>query len=181
MRRAILLPTNISKLLDINDLGGPETRKPLIVKHLRTKCLKCKKKLVLSAQSVILIGMTIRNFNDLVFNNHANNPDGIQAIMSLGNDLSISVVSMKQKGTQYGGLYGDASNGTYEVVVFHNDSMLPLSPFDDVLGWQTEDDLNELMVSLQGRQADIAGAIAQMYNDRADARADLELDNNHQN
>ena len=126
--------------------------------------------------------MTVKKtFSDLVFNDHANNPDGIQAIMSLGNDLNISVVSMKSKGTQYGGLYGDASNGTYEVAVFHNDSMLPLSPFDDVLGWQTEEDLNELMASLQGRQADIAGAIAQMYNDRNDAREELGLDKNHQN
>jgi len=126
--------------------------------------------------------MTVKKtFSDLVFNDHANNPDGIQAILSLGNDLSISVVSMKNSTTQYGGLYGDASNGTYEVAVFHNDSMLPLSPWDDVLGWQTEDDLNELMASLQGRQADIAGAIAQMYNDRASTSADLELDKNHQN
>ncbi len=135
-----------------------------------------------SAQPVILVYMTLKKtFSDLEFNDHANNPDGIQAILSLGNDLSISVVSMKNSTTQYGGLYGDASNGTYEVAVFHHDNMLPLSPFDDVLGWQTEDDLNELMASLQGRQADIAGAIAQMHNDRADARADLELDKNHQN
>jgi len=122
---------------------------------------------VLSAQSVILVYMTVKKtFSDLVFNDHANNPDGIQATMGLGNDLNISVVSMKSKGTRYGGLYGDASNGTYEVAVFHLDNMLPLSPFDDVLGWQTEDDLNELMGSLQGRQADVAGAIAEMYNAR---------------
>ena len=107
-----------------------------------------------------------KNFSDLVFKDHANNPDGIQATMGLGNDLNISVVSMKSKGTRYGGLYGDASNGTYEVAVFHHDNMLPLSPFDDVLGWQTEDDLNELMGSLQGRQADVAGTIAEMYNAR---------------
>ena len=135
-----------------------------------------------SAQPVILVYMTVKKtFSDLVFNDHANNPDGVQAILNLGNDLSISVVSMKNSTTQYGGLYGDASNGTYEVAVFHNDSMLPLSPFDDVLGWQTEDDLNELMASLQGRQADIAGAIAQMHLDRIDARKELGLDKNHQN
>jgi len=90
-----------------------------------------KKKLVFSPQPVILVYMTVKKtFSDLVFNDHANNPDGVQAILSLGNDLSISVVSMKSKGTQYGGLYGDASNGTYEVAVFHNDSMLPLSPWE---------------------------------------------------
>ena len=118
--------------------------------------------------------MTIKNFNDLVFTDHANNPDGVQAILSVGNDLNISVVSMKNSNTQYGGLYGDASNGTYEVAVFHNDSMLPLSPWDDVLGWQTEDELNELMASLQGRQAYIAGAIAQMHNDRKEAQKELK-------
>ncbi len=122
-----------------------------------------------------------KTFSDLVFNDHPNNPDGLQAIMSLGNGLNISVVAMRNGLTQYGGLYGNASAGTYEVAVFHHDSMLPLSSFDDVLGWQTEDDLNELMASLQGRQADISGAISQMHNDRADMRADLELDKNHQN
>jgi len=137
---------------------------------------------VFLAQSVILVYMTVKKtFSDLVFNDHANNPDGIQAIMSLGNDLSISVVSMKNSNTQYGGLYGDASNGTYEVAVFHNDSMLPLSPFDDVLGWQTEDDLNELMASLQGDPKDIHAVISQMHLDRSDARSDLMLDNPHQN
>ena len=122
-----------------------------------------------------------KTFSDLEFNDHPNMPDGVQAKMSLGNNLEVSVVSMKQKGTRYGGLYGDASNGTYEVAVFHNDSMLPLSPFDDVLGWQTEDDLNELMASLQGDPKDIHAVISQMHLDRSDARSDLMLDNPHQN
>jgi len=120
--------------------------------------------------------MTIKNFSDLVFNDHANNPDGVQAILSLGNDLSISVVSMKNSTTRYGGLYGDASNGTYEVAVFHNNDMLPLNAFDDVLGWQTEDEVTELMGNLQGRQADVAGFIEQMHEHKKEARAELELD-----
>ena len=122
-----------------------------------------------------------KNFSDLVFNDHANNPDGIQATMGLGNDLNISVVSMKSKGTRYGGLYGDASNGTYEVAVFHLDNMLPLSPFDDVLGWRTEAELTELMGELQGKPEDIHAFISQMHLDRSDARSDLMLDNPHQN
>ena len=127
------------------------------------------------AQSVILIGMTIKKtFSDLEFNDHPNNPDGIQAILSLGNNLSISVVSMKGKETEFGSLYGSVLAGTYEVAVFHNGSMIPLSPFDDVLGWQTEDDLNKLMANLQGYFR--AQFIANLYIERDEARADLNLD-----
>ncbi len=117
-----------------------------------------------------------KTFSDLVFNDHPNNPDGLQAIMSLGNGLNISVVAMRNGRTQYGGLYGNASAGTYEVAVFHHDSMLPLSSFDDVLGWQTEDDLTELMANLQGDPKDIHAFISQMHLDRNDARSDLLLD-----
>ena len=103
-----------------------------------------------------------KNFSDLVFTAHANNPDGIQAIMSLGNDLSISVVSMKNSNTQYGGLYGDASNGTYEVAVFYLGSMLPLTPCDDVIGWQTKDEITELMARFQGDAVDVLNEIAEL-------------------
>ena len=137
---------------------------------------KSEKKACVWVRFCHYIVMTIKNFSDLVFNTHANNPDGVQAILSLGNDLSISVVSMKSKGTQYGGLYGDASNGTYEVAVFHKNDMLPLNSFDDVLGWQTEDEVTELMGNLQGRQADVAGFIEQMHEHKKEARAELELD-----
>ena len=79
-----------------------------------------------------------KTFSDLEFSVHANHADGIQARLDLGNGFEISVVSMKNKEKQYGGLYGNASQGTYEVAMFHNDSMLPLASFDDVLGWQDE-------------------------------------------
>ena len=91
-----------------------------------------------------------KDFNDLVFNAHANVENGIQARLDLGNDTTISVVSMKKKESEYGGLYGDASQGTYEVAVFHHGNMVPLSAWDDVIGWQTEDELTELMANLQG-------------------------------
>ena len=120
--------------------------------------------------------MTIKNFNDLVFNPHANVSNGVQASLDLGNDLTISVVSMTHRVGEYGGLYGDVTEGTYEVAVFHNNNMLPLGAFDDVRGWQTEDELTELMGNLQGRQADVAGFIAQLYNEKNEVRAELELD-----
>ena len=114
-----------------------------------------------------------KTFADLVFNQHPNNPDGVQATLSLGNDINISVVSMKNKGTRYGGLYGVASLGTYEVAVFRHDSMLPLSPFDDVLGWLSEDEITKLMAELQ---TDHSEAIAELYLARDESRKELELD-----
>jgi hypothetical protein len=93
--------------------------------------------------------MTIKNFSDLVFTDHANNPNGVQARLDLGNNLEISVVSMKDKETEFGGLYGSVKAGTYEVAVFRNNDMVPLNATDDVRGWQTEDELTELMANLQ--------------------------------
>ena len=118
-----------------------------------------------------------KTFSDLVFNAHANTPNGVQAKLDLGNNTQISVVSMTKREGEFGGLYGDVSAGTYEVGVFHNDSMTPLSPWDDVIGWQTEDEVTELMANLQGRQADVAGFIDQLHLTRSESRADLGLTN----
>ena len=120
------------------------------------------------------IVMTIKNFSDLVFEPHANVPNGVQAKLDLGNGLEVSVVSMKNGES---GLYGDVRAGTYEVAVFQNNDMLPLSPYDDVKGWQTEDELTELMNNLQGNKVDVAGFIAFLYTEKDEARADLGLTN----
>jgi hypothetical protein len=110
-----------------------------------------------------------KTFNDLVFNPHANVNNGIQATLDLGNDIKISVVSMKERDGQYGGLYGDASEGTYEVAVFRNDDMIPLSPYDDVIGWQTEEEVTELMGHLQGDL--YAQFVANLYITRDESKA----------
>ena len=89
-----------------------------------------------------------RTFSDLEFADHNVVDGGVQAKLELGNDLEASVVSMKKK-ERFGGLYGNLSEGTYEVAVFRDGSMLPLNATDDVRGWQTEDDLNELFAQLQ--------------------------------
>tara|TARA_B100001167_G_C16692205_1_gene267573 strand:+ start:45 stop:404 length:360 start_codon:yes stop_codon:yes gene_type:complete len=112
-----------------------------------------------------------KTFSDLEFNDHANVSDGIQAKLNLGNDIEISVVSMKNREQQFGGLYGNASEGTYEVAVFRNNDMLPLSPFDDVIGWQTEDEITELMGNLQGDL--YAQFIANLYITRDESREEL--------
>jgi hypothetical protein len=94
----------------------------------------------------------------------------------LGNNLEISVVAVKSGPTGAGSHYGSLEDKTYEVAVFHNNNMLPLSPFDQVRGWQTEDELTELMADLQGDASDIHGFIAFLYTEKDEARAELELD-----
>ena len=110
-----------------------------------------------------------KTFADLVFEPHANDPTGIQARLDLGNGLEFSVISGN-------GCYGSVDAGTYEVAVYHNDEPLPLSPFDSVLGWRTEDELTELMGELQGKPEDIHAFIEQMHEHKEETRADLELD-----
>jgi hypothetical protein len=90
-----------------------------------------------------------KTFNDLDFHAHRTTDNAIQARLDLGDGFEISVVSHKDTQPQFGGLYGDASNGTYEVAMFHNDKMLPLAKFDDVLGWQDEMQITRLMLEAQ--------------------------------
>jgi hypothetical protein len=104
-----------------------------------------------------------KTFKDLVFNAHANVNNGVQAKLDLGNDLEISVVSMKNGGY---GLYGDVTEGTYEVAVFQKDKMLPLSAFDDVIGWQSEEEVTLLMDKLQGKPEDVHNFIDHLYESK---------------
>ena len=120
--------------------------------------------------------MTIKNFSNLVFNAHANVTNGVQAKLDLGNKLEISVVSMKKREGEFGGLYGDVSEGTYEVAVFQGNTMQPLSPWDDVIGWQTEAEITELMSKLQGKQDDVYAFIDQLHLAKSENRAELGLD-----
>ena len=140
------------KSLTINDLREAGPRKPLMLNELELFYFISKKRLAFPRQSVIMGGMINndhKTFRDLVFQDHANQPNGIQARLDLGNGIEISVVSMKTKSNGYGGLYGDASNGTYEVAMYHNNSMLPLAKYDDVLGWQDEVAITRLMGEAQ--------------------------------
>ena len=106
-----------------------------------------------------------RTFSDLDFTTHAHHADGIQARLDLGNGFEISVVSMKNKDKQFGGLYGNASKGTYEVAMFHNDSMLPLAKFDDVLGWQDEVAVTRLMGEAQKNGVAWVDLLHELRND----------------
>ena len=114
-----------------------------------------------------------KTFADLVFNAHANTPNGVQARLDLGNDLEFSVVSMKKREGEFCGLYGDVTKGTYEVAVFQCNNMLPLNATDDVRGWQTEDELTELMGELQGKPEDIHSFIEQLHANKDDWQKEL--------
>jgi hypothetical protein len=113
-----------------------------------------------------------KTFSDLDFNDHANVSGGVQAKLELDNDLEVSVVSMKGEHEGYGGLYGNASKGTYEVAVFQHGNMLPLNATDDVRGWQTEDELNVLLNGLQddGRE----DFIAELFNAKNEWQKELD-------
>ena len=69
-------------------------------------------------------------------------------------DYQISVVTMKGDKPQLGGLYGSQLAGTYEVAVFENfnsggNNMVHLSEWDDVLGWQTPEQITAIMATIQ--------------------------------
>ena len=103
-----------------------------------------------------------KTFADLEFNAHRNVPNGIQAKLDLGNGFEISVVSMLSGGY---GLYGDASEGTYEVAVFHNDDMTPLAKYDDVIGWQDEVAITRLMKEVQQNSISWLTLLKEIRND----------------
>lgn len=79
-------------------------------------------------------------FDDLVFRPHRNGRTGnVQAYHKLSNGLFISVV---------GGdwLYGDGIN-SFEIACFDeaNKKMIKLGEFDEVLGWQSKDEVTQVI------------------------------------
>ena len=106
-----------------------------------------------------------KTFADLDFNTRE--WDNAQvATLNLGNDITISVVG----GTS--GLYGDGIE-TWEIAFFQDGDFIPLSKFDDVLGWQTEADVTRHM-----RDAQVNGnAWVQLLKEiRAEFRKEMDLD-----
>jgi hypothetical protein len=91
----------------------------------------------------------MKTFDDLVFKDHPNTADGLMCQLKLG-DYTISVVTMKGEKPQYGGLYGSQLAGTYEIAVFNKgEGMIHLSEWDDVLGWQTPEQITAIMATIQ--------------------------------
>jgi len=121
-----------------------------------------------------MIKTNLLTFSDLDFKPHAHVSDGIQATASLGNHFQVSVVSMVDQDGSFGTLYGNASKGTYEVAMFYKDDMIPLGLHDDVLGWQTQDQVTNHMADAQQNGVNWLDLLRKL---RKDARDDLGLDN----
>ena len=92
-----------------------------------------------------------KGFKDLVFKAHANHADSVHARLDLGDDFVVSVAAHKNRGAELGGLYGNVAEGLYEVAVFHKNQMLPLSGCDDVLGWQSIEQINDLLANIKNQ------------------------------
>jgi len=110
------------------------------------------------------------NFNDLDFKPHANHNDAVQARLDLGNGLEISVIAgIDNKRGPYGSLEEDL----YEFVIYNENGMIPLSPYDDVVGWQSPAQVSILMAKAQNE-----GSIwvDELIEDKAEFRKDLGLD-----
>ena len=85
----------------------------------------------------------MKTFNDLIFTKHPNGIDGaVQATLVLDNNITLSVVGGA-------GLYGDGTE-SFEVGAWHNDSndWIRLSDYDDVIGWQSKEDIDQIIQKL---------------------------------
>jgi hypothetical protein len=81
----------------------------------------------------------MKTFNDLEFGPHPTGLGGKIAQMDLGNGYKISVVGGGR------GLYGDGET-TFEVAMFDRmGEMITLGENDQVIGWQTIDEINEII------------------------------------
>lgn len=110
------------------------------------------------------------DFSDLDFQPHRGADDAVQARLDFDNGLSISVVAGKD-GRR--GLYGSVEEDLYEVAIFNENGMIPLSPSDDVVGWQSPAQVSILM-----KKAQVEGSVwvDELIEDKAEFRRDLGLD-----
>ncbi len=110
------------------------------------------------------------DFDDLDFQPHRGTDNAVQATLDFGNGLSISVVAgLKDRG----GLYGSVEEGLYEVAIFDENGMIPLSPSDDVVGWQSPAQVSILMAKAQSEGS---VWVDELIEDKAEFRRELGLD-----
>ena len=94
----------------------------------------------------------LKNFSDLDFSADSDDLKTIRARLQLG-DYTVSVVT--SLGVERGFSYGTLPSLTFEVAVFdYKGDFVPLSVADDVLGWQSMDQLNYLMAQLQANDVE---------------------------
>ena len=82
-------------------------------------------------------------FKDISFETHPNPyAKGLLGRLDLGDGLMLSVI-------QGDGLYGNKKDNTFEIALFNGDDYVPLSAFEDVMGWQTPDEIDVILTELQ--------------------------------
>jgi len=87
-------------------------------------------------------GTDMADFTDLVFTPHENFPDATQAAFEFPNGYGISVIT--------GGFAYTSPSSPYEIaVVLHGALCYDTLITDDVLGWQTADDVSKRMAQLE--------------------------------
>ena len=95
----------------------------------------------------------LKTFADLDFTADSDDLKTIRARLQLG-DYTVSVVT--SLGVERGFSYGTLPSLTFEVAVFDaKGDFVPLSVADDVLGWQSMDQLNYLMAQLQADDVEV--------------------------
>ena len=110
------------------------------------------------------------DFDDLDFQPHRGTDDAVQARLDLQNGFEISVVANTGDGQ---GLYGNVADDLYEVAIFNDDGMIPLSVSDDVVGWQSPAQVSILMAKAQSEGS---VWVNELIEDKAEFRKDLGLD-----
>ncbi len=111
------------------------------------------------------------DFSDLEFKDHANQSmHAVQARLDLGNGFEVSVIASKDGGQ---GIYGDVEDNLYEIAIYDKNGMIPLSPTDDVAGWQNPAQVSALMAKAQ-----VEGSVwvDELIEDKEEFRRDLGLD-----
>ena len=120
--------------------------------------------------------VTLPSFQDLDFQRHPN-AKGIMARLVFGSrdqfEISVVANSVGNERGKGGSFYGNVSDNEYEVAIFFDDKMLPLSVSDDVLGWQSPVEITKLIH--QAWLNDFAW-VTLLYSLRSDRRKDLGLD-----
>ena len=110
------------------------------------------------------------DFDDLDFQPHRHHDGGVQARLDFGNGLEISVVACNDERR---GLYGSVEEDLYEVAIFDKNGMIPLSPSDDVVGWQSPAQVSILMAKAQSEGS---VWVDELIADKEEFRKDLVLD-----
>jgi len=80
-------------------------------------------------------------FKNINFKTHPYT-NGVIGTLDLGDGLVLSVV-------QGEGLYGNVRDHAFEIALFNGDDYVPLNAYEDVMGWQTPDQIDVILTEIQ--------------------------------